>query len=151
MYDIPKAPSGRELSSERMTEGECVMIKFIGIQNHAFSVRHASQRTPKAHFIRFGEPLPRATFLPEEGFSLVPLYQNRQRKQVLCRNFVLTNSPLEYHAISFVLFLISFFDAQGVELAYAGRFILDIFIDIAREKACRLLLDGAVFSCRIGI
>ena len=27
VYDIPKAPSGRELSSERMTEGECVTIK----------------------------------------------------------------------------------------------------------------------------
>ena len=34
----------------------------------ALSFRHATQRTPKAHFIRFGKPLPRATFLPEEGY-----------------------------------------------------------------------------------
>ena len=42
-------------------------MKSIESQNYAGSFRHATQRTPKAHFIRFGEPLPRATFLPEEG------------------------------------------------------------------------------------
>ena len=31
VYDIPKAPSGRELSSERMTEGERVTMKIAQI------------------------------------------------------------------------------------------------------------------------
>ena len=42
--------------------------RYCLFQSNAGSFRHAPQRTPKAHFIRFGEPLPRATFLPEEGY-----------------------------------------------------------------------------------
>ena len=71
----PEAPSGRELAAAmfesklatersgvcRLTEGECVTIKPSETQSYAGSFRHAPQRTPKAHFIRFGEPLPRAT------------------------------------------------------------------------------------------
>ena len=52
----PKAPSERELPT-KSGEGECVTIKLIQVQSHAGSFRHAT----------------RATFLPEEGFSLVPL------------------------------------------------------------------------------
>ena len=56
----PKAPSGRELPT-KSGEGERVTIKLVQIQSYAGSFRHATQRTPKAHFIRFGEPLPSAT------------------------------------------------------------------------------------------
>ena len=56
----PKAPSGRELPT-KSGEGERVTIELVQIQSYAGSLRHATQRTPKAHFIRFGEPLPRAT------------------------------------------------------------------------------------------
>ena len=63
----PKAPSGRELPT-KSGEGERVTIELVQIQSYAGSFRHAAQRTPKAHFIRFGEPLSRATFLPEEGY-----------------------------------------------------------------------------------
>ena len=63
----PKAHSGRELPT-KSGEGERVTIELVQIQSCAGSFRHATQRTPKTHFIRFGEPLPRATFLPEEGY-----------------------------------------------------------------------------------
>ena len=58
----PKALSGRELSA-KLTEGECVTIKLDLISKSRRLLRHAPQRNPKAHFIRFDEPLPRATFL----------------------------------------------------------------------------------------
>ena len=93
----PKAPSGRELPTES-GEGECVTIESTQAESRAGSFRHAPQRTPKAHFIRFGKPLPRATFLPEEGYvstrqygkgvrtkSLVLLFVFRQVKPALWR------------------------------------------------------------------
>ena len=51
-----EAPSGRELAPQA-TEGERVTIKLSLTQSHAGSFRHAT----------------RATFLSEEGFSLIPL------------------------------------------------------------------------------
>ena len=68
-----KGPTRRETLAPQATEGERVTMKVVQTYSHAGSFRHASQRTPKAHFIRFGEPLPRATFLPEEGFLLSPV------------------------------------------------------------------------------
>ena len=54
---MSKAPSGRELPTQS-GEGECATIQFDNSKSHAGSFRHG---------------LRRATFLPEEGFGLVPL------------------------------------------------------------------------------
>ena len=61
------APSLRELSSERETEGVCTLKKWIPYKAPQTPSVTLSPRTPKAHFIHFGEPLPRDTFLTEEG------------------------------------------------------------------------------------
>ena len=53
-------------------------MKLIKTQSHAGSFRHAPQRTPKAHFIRFREPLPRATFLSEEGFRQFESFDSKK-------------------------------------------------------------------------
>ena len=60
MFLCKRLPPGGSWRRRRLRES--AVLKFAG------SFRHATQRTPKAHFIRFGEPLPRATFLSEEGF-----------------------------------------------------------------------------------
>ena len=70
----------------RLTEGELVTIKFVQSQGRAGSFRHATQRTPKAHFIRFGEPLPRATFLPEEDYVAARQYEKGVRT-IVCTPF----------------------------------------------------------------